>query len=163
MSNYSWAKVWIEIIYDYKMAGLSDRLWRRTIELILLAKEQDPIEGYLPNLDEMAFKLRSHPAELTAELTELAQLGITKQLDSGWFLPNFRDRQRSMTGAERVALHRERRKRQEYNEPETEVKRAGNDSVTNRYTEENRIDKEESKSKVRTEPDHYPTHPPITK
>jgi hypothetical protein len=138
VSNYSWAKVWIEVIYDHKMANLSDHLWRRTIELILLAKELDPIEGHLPSLDEMAFKLRIDPKMLDDELNELAQLGITEQLTGGWFLPNFKDRQRKMTGAERVALHRERRKKREYNEGETEVLRDGNEDVTVRYTKQDR-------------------------
>jgi hypothetical protein len=111
MASYVWAKVWIEILYDYKMACLSDHLWRRTIELILLAKELDPVEGYLPHIDEMAFKLRSSPEILEAELNDLAAVGIVELLQEGWFLPNFKERQGKVSGAQRVAQHRERKKR----------------------------------------------------
>ena len=106
MASYVWAKVWIEILYDYKMACLSDHLWRRTIELILLAKELDPVEGYLPHIDEMAFKLRSSPELLEAELNDLAAVGIVELLQDGLFLPNFKVRPGKISGAERAALYR---------------------------------------------------------
>jgi hypothetical protein len=135
MASYVWAKVWIEILYDYKMACLSDHLWRRTIELILLAKELDPVEGYLPHIDEMAFKLRSSPEILEAELNDLAAVGIVELLQEGWFLPNFKERQGKVSGAQRVAQHRERKKRAGYYEGDTGPLRDGNEGVTNRYTE----------------------------
>lgn len=140
--SYVWAKVWIEILYDYKMACLSDHLWRRTIELILLAKELDPIEGHLPDIEEMAFKLHTNSEILEAELNDLAAVGIVELLQDGWFLPNFKDRQGKISGAERVARHRERRKKEVYHEGDTGPLRNGNDVVTSRYTDKDK-DKEE--------------------
>ena len=140
MASYYWAKVWIEILYDYKMASMSDHLWRRTIELVLLAKERNA-EGYLPKLEEMAFKLRTNAEILEAELNDLAGFEIAERRQDGWYLINFADRQGKMEVAERVARHRDREKKREYNESETVVQRDSNDVVTNRYTEQNRIDK----------------------
>jgi hypothetical protein len=85
MASYYWAKVWIEILYDYKMATLSDHLWRRTIELVLLAKEKNA-DGYLPKLEEMAFKLQTNPEILEAELTDLANIEIAEHRQDGWYL-----------------------------------------------------------------------------
>ena len=57
MASYYWAKFYIEILDDPKMGRLPDRLWRRTCELILLAKER-AIDGSLPPLHDMAWRLR---------------------------------------------------------------------------------------------------------
>ena len=157
MASYYWAKVWIEILYDYKMASMSDHLWRRTIELVLLAKERNA-EGYLPKLEEMAFKLRTNAEILEAELNDLAGFEIAERRQDGWYLINFADRQGKMEVAERVARHRDREKKREYNEPETVVQRDGNENVTNRYTEQNRIDK---KRKEKIKRDTLPPLPSI--
>lgn len=148
MASYYWAKVWIEILYDYKMASMSDHLWRRTIELVLLAKERNA-EGYLPKLEEMAFKLRTNNEILEAELNDLAGFEIAERRQDGWYLVNFADRQGHMEVAERVARHRDRQKKQEYNEPETVVKQDSNETVTDRYTEQNRIEKKRKEQTAR--------------
>lgn len=47
MASKYWIKLYHEILDDHKMGRLPDRLWRRVIELILLAGEQDD-EGLHP-------------------------------------------------------------------------------------------------------------------
>ena len=46
MADY-WLKLYIEILDDPKMAVLPDRLWRRIIELFLIAKKLH-MNGHLP-------------------------------------------------------------------------------------------------------------------
>ena len=158
MASYYWAKVWIEILYDYKMATLSDHLWRRTIELVLLAKEKNA-DGYLPKLEEMAFKLgRMSPEILEAELNDLANIEIAERRQDGWYLINFDKRQGKMEVAERVARHRDRIKKREYNERETSVKQDGNAVETNRYTEQNRIDKNRLDKMYEHDPAEMPNY-----
>jgi len=91
MANY-WAKVYVEILDDPKMGRLSDRLWRRTIELILMAKDEND-SGYLPSLDDMAWRLRTNAELLEAELVDLARVGIVENRANGWLMPNFTKRQ----------------------------------------------------------------------
>jgi len=140
MASYYWAKVYIEILDDAKMGRLSDRLWRRTIELILIAKDTDK-DGDLPSLDDMAWRLRTNAELLEAELTDLARVGIVENRVSGWHVANFNKRQDAMTSADRTARHRERVKSQDYHETVTDTERNGNETVTNRYTDKIRIDK----------------------
>ena len=140
MGSYHWAKLYIEILYDYKMAGLGDHLWRRTVELVLLAKEYDA-EGYLPPLPEMAFKLHTDPEILEAELSDLANSKITERRQDGWYLINFAERQGPMSDAERMSRMRSRQKKGEYYTAETPALRTSDDTVTKRNTDKIRIDK----------------------
>lgn len=147
MSSYYWAKVWIEVLDDPKMGQLSDRLWRRTIELVLMAKELDK-DGILPKLKDMAWRLRTTPDILETELFELVKVGVVETREEGWFLVNFEKRQGAMTDAERKARQREREKSETYHGAVTNVSRDGHESshvtVTNCDTE---TDKDTDKEK----------------
>jgi hypothetical protein len=48
MANTFWIKLYLEILDDPKMGALSDRLYRRAIEMFLMAGELEN-KGYLPN------------------------------------------------------------------------------------------------------------------
>jgi len=151
MASYYWAKVWIEILYDYKMATLSDHLWRRTIELVLLAKEKNA-DGYLPKLEEMAFKLgRMSPEILEAELNDLANIEIAERRQDGWYLINFADRQGAMLDAERKSRQRDRHKKQEYHDTDTVNARTRHATVTERDTEQNRTEKKRTEQTTRVD------------
>jgi hypothetical protein len=143
MGSYVWAKVFIEILDDPKMGRLSDRLWRRTIELVLMAKEIDA-GGSLPALDDMAWRLRTTPEVLETELIELVKVSILDNRADGWYVINYNKRQGAMTDAERMTHYRERKRKAEYYEDDTQPLPASYDDVTNRNTEE---DKEKIKSK----------------
>lgn len=115
-----WAKVWIDLIDNPKLGLLPDNLWRRCIEMVLLAKELDE-GGQLPPTQKMAWRLRlpGGSAQLSGELEEIQKLtgqdGTpfvsnysihgAEELDY-WYLPKFEAWQGAMPGYERVARHR---------------------------------------------------------
>jgi hypothetical protein len=63
-----WIKLYPEMMSNYKIASLSDRLHRRMIECLLFADDYD---GVLPPLEDMAWYLRCDVDELRKELDEL--------------------------------------------------------------------------------------------
>lgn len=125
---YTWAKVYIEIVDDHKMGNLPDCLWRRVIELILLAKKNDK-DGFLPGMIEMSWALRMSSEQLEADLEKLSHIGIVEIKDGGWYLTNFVKRQAAEPVVERV---RNFRKRNE--------KPICNDDVTQSYQTKTRLD-----------------------
>jgi len=111
---YTWAKVYIEILEDHKMGLLPDHLWRRVIEMILLAKKLDK-DGFLPGMMEMSWILRISTEQLEAELQEIESKtktdtdpGIIHLVDGNWFLTNFTKRQAAESDAERAKSYRKR-------------------------------------------------------
>lgn len=100
--NYTWIKLYGEILHDRKMAKLSDRLWRRAVEIMLLAG-QEADEGILPHLADMAWDLRCEEEELEAELLALSEsigLRYDEEIER-WVLIHFSDRQAALTSTER--------------------------------------------------------------
>lgn len=131
--SYSWAKLWIEMIDDRKTASLPDSSWRRFVECILLAMETNR-GGVLPAVSDIAWRLRVTPEVMGDDLTRLALAGLVHLNEAGeWVVTNFAKRQAAVPVTERVASHRERKRREkqdENNESETAVQRDGNDDVT---------------------------------
>jgi len=97
-----WIKLYLEIMDDPKMGRLSDHLWRRTIELFLLAGENDA-DGLLPSVEDMAWRLRTAVDELTTDLQALKT--IVEPTSEGWLVTKFKDRQYSES-YERVKRYR---------------------------------------------------------
>lgn len=123
MADY-WIKLYHEIIDDPKMATLPDRLWRRAIEVFLLAGKLCPDKsGELPDTRQLAWLLRMPTDDLQTDLVQLASTGILQATKSGWEVVNFNKRQSAVPGAERVKQHRERKQKQEYYEGVTDLKR----------------------------------------
>lgn len=92
MASNFWIKLYHEILHDPKMTEMSDSLWRRTIELFLLAGETDK-DGLLPPIEEIAWFLRGHTEAIKYELGELARIGILTETPDGWKVTNFSTRQ----------------------------------------------------------------------
>lgn len=113
MATPYWIKLYIEILHDPKMGVLSDRLWRRTIEIFLIAGDYNQ-KGKLPSLDHMAWMLRMSAEPLESDLVELQKKKIVDYIDGDWYVVNFADRQRKRTSTERVRRYRERQRREEY-------------------------------------------------
>lgn len=132
MGSFYWAKIFIEMLDDPKVARLSDRLWRRFVECILLAKELDA-GGELPPIADMAWRLRTDDATLAGELAQLATLDLMAAGEV-WTVTNFTKRQGAVTDAERMRNMRVRKMQRTYYEPSDEP-------VTNRNAEKE-IDKE---------------------
>jgi DnaD/phage-associated family protein len=121
MADY-WMKLYIEILDDPKMAVMPDRVWRRTIELFLVAKKLNK-DGHLPETRQIAWLLRMSPDDLELDMTQIASTGIIVKEIDGWFIPNFIKRQSAVGGAERVSQFRKREQKQEYYEDVTNEKR----------------------------------------
>jgi hypothetical protein len=178
-SNY-WIKLYHEILHDRKMATLSDHLYRRVIELFLLAGETDQ-DGALPEIADIAWILRADESALLDDLRALAKVGITTDTNNGWIVTNFAERQAPSDPEERVRRHRERKAKDAYYSSEqpapeqaeqptvepvteqvTEPAEPCNEVVTNRYSSvtvavtnpsQIRLDKIRlDKEEIRTEP-----------
>jgi hypothetical protein len=124
---YYYLKLYHEILDDPKMGRLSDHLYRRVIEVFLIASASIERDGYLPPIDDIAWKLRTTPEELSNDFSEIEKTGIIKMTEPGrWYVTNFIKRQSAVTVNERVKRYRER---------EHTVTPESNEIVTNRYTE----------------------------
>ena len=113
MASKYWIKVYHEILDDPKMGRMPDHLWRRTIELFLVAGEEDA-EGLLPKLCDMAYRLRVTDDELTKDLDELEKLGVIHKEEAGWVVTRFAERQAPVSDAERMRRYRERQRDKNY-------------------------------------------------
>jgi hypothetical protein len=93
MASRYWIKLYHEILDDPKMGRLSDTLFRRTIELFLIAGDYDR-EGELPPLADISWRLRVPEVTLNSEMEELSSVGILTPADSGnWIVTHFKERQ----------------------------------------------------------------------
>jgi len=130
MTQPYWIKLYLEILNDPKMSRLSDRLFRRTIELFLIAGSNDR-SGVLPPVADIAWQLRQPLQKITADLQSLQDVGILTQENGDWTVTNFELRQSPADAKERVRRYREARKQEQY-QPASEPQVT--EDVTNRYT-----------------------------
>jgi len=130
MAYKYWIKLYHEVLDDPKMGTMTDRLWRRSIELFLLAGDFGE-DGALPPLRDMAYRLRVSEEMLESDLVELAREGIVAQIEGQWIVEKFQERQSPMTSAEKMRRKRDEDKADKYYVPES------NESS---HTEQNRID-----------------------
>lgn len=100
MASAYWVKLYLEILHDPKMGRLSDRLWRRVIELYLLAGENGGT-GDIPDTDDLAWTLRADRDELETELQELANIDVVRETETGWFVIEFAKHQSRREGSAR--------------------------------------------------------------
>lgn len=128
MPSKYWIKLYHEMLHDPKMGRLSDHLYRRCIEMFLLAGEYGA-DGLLPSPTDMAWTLRADDTELQADLLALAETGILTKTDKGWLVTKFAARQEAVSGNQRVQRYRERNRKAEY---------LCNAPVTKRYTDTDR-------------------------
>ena len=139
-SNNYWMKLWFDILNDPKMGTLPDRLWRRVIELFLLAG-QNGEDGSLPDVKSMAWQLKLTEKVMLNDLQNIAKTGIVKELEPGiWEVTNFEKRNASVTTTKRVKDFRSRESYKKSNVSDnadvTQMKRECNADVTSRYQEE---------------------------
>ena len=127
MPSKYWIKLYHEILHDPKMARLPDRLWRRAIELFLMAGETGD-GGELPDIADMAWTLRVDQMELADDLAKLAKIGVLTESPDGWVVTKFAVRQAATSDAKRMAQWRERNRKAQYE---------GDESVTELVTNRN--------------------------
>ena len=139
MASKYWIKLYHEILDDPKMGRLSDRLWRRVIEMFLLAGDYDK-DGELPPVEDVAWRLRTDNETLQQDIETLQRIGILSVNGSIHLVTNFSERQSAMSGAERISRFRDSKRKEEYygNDDETD---SVTEDVTNCYTDID-IDKE---------------------
>lgn len=114
MMDY-WIKLYLEILDDPKMATLPDRLWRRVIELFVLAGRFGINgDGNLPDTRQIAWMLRMPTDDLAHDLDQLIGTNIIEPIPNGWRVVNFAKRQAPMTAAEKQKRYRERLHREQY-------------------------------------------------
>jgi len=114
--NRIWIKLYLEILDDPKMGRLPDRLWRRCVELFLMAGKHGN-DGLLPAPEEMAWTLRLNAETVTKDMHELETFGIVRPSPNGWVVVNFEKRQYSES-YERVKRYRNAKSNGESNEGE---------------------------------------------
>jgi len=115
--NY-WIKLYLEILDDSKIAILPDRLWRRIIELFLLAGRYGK-NGELPETLQLAWSLRTSTDELELELKQIEAVGIIEKSQTGWIVIHFAERQAPVPDAIRAKEYRRRLRSDQYNAGET--------------------------------------------
>jgi hypothetical protein len=109
MASKYWIKLYHEILHDRKMARLPDHLWRRTIELFLMAGVEDNA-GELPPFEDIAWDLRIPEDQLKNELNELEKLNILTYTGEKWVVTNFASRQAPVKADERMRQYRKRQR-----------------------------------------------------
>lgn len=139
-SNNYWMKLWFDILRDPKMGMLPDRLWRRVIELFLLAGQQGE-DGLLPDVPTIAWQLNKSVQAINTDLQKIAEVGIIQETGDGrWIVVNFKKRNEPVDPAKRI---RDFRRRERYekgdekcNENETKMKRECYEALQLRNQEE---------------------------
>lgn len=154
MSSKYWIKLYLEMLDDPKVARLNDGAYRRFVECLLIAGEEDA-DGLLPAIEDMAWRLRVDATALAQDLSRLAigELIELTQTENGdrWLVSAFAERQAPSTGAQRVREHRKRKrkvtKEKENKDKDIEERDTDTDTyrnvtsnvtdVTKRYTNQN--------------------------
>jgi hypothetical protein len=136
-----WFRVYDNMLDDPKVQRLSPDLFKVLINLWCLCSQND---GWLPEVEDVAFRLRIDPAAACAYLATLANSGLIDQEERGLRPHNWETRQyKSDSPNERVRLWRQRQ-RENVTLHETSLKRYCNGADTDTDTEEER--KKDSRS-----------------
>lgn len=153
-SNNYWMKLWFDILRDPKMGMLPDRLWRRVIELFLLAGQQGE-EGLLPTVAEIAWQLNKPEKAIITDLENIRKTGIVDiNVDGVWYVTNFKKRNAPVDSAKRIKDFRHRERYEKSNASDnagvTEMKRECNEALQLRYQEEQKNRRTEEQIKDTT-------------
>lgn len=106
MKSRYWEKLWHDIIDDIKLGPLPGELKWRFVQLIILAGQQGD-DGRLPDVPDMAFRLRLTEEQLRSDLPTLARRELVElDADGRWLVSNYVKRQAAMDANERVRRHR---------------------------------------------------------
>lgn len=139
MSSNYWIKLYHETLDDPKMGRLTDRQYRRVVELFLLAGDYDN-GGLLPPIEDIEFRLR-FPNGLKEDLGVLVNCKIISiDEQKRYYITRWEDRQGPMSNQERQSRYREAKRKSSY---------YGNTGVTNCNTDKDKeVDVEKIKNRV---------------
>ncbi len=130
MASKYWIKLYHEILDDPKMGRMPDKLWRRTIELFLLAGDINQ-DGLLPSIQDMAWRLRISVDKLSKELKQLITFNIIQKNSEKYIVTKFAERQAPLSDTERQRLHRDNERKAKYYGHPVVTKRDSNESRNN--------------------------------
>ena len=107
-----WIKLYVEMLDDPKVGLLSDTAKWRWVSILLLAGELNE-DGFLPDINDAAWRLHTNVETLQGEMRTLAGRGLVElrvHSDGGerWFIPAFVKRQAAASGTERARMSRHR-------------------------------------------------------
>ena len=157
MATLYWIKLYTEILDDPKVAMMPDYLWRRMIELFLLAGRLGK-GGALPDSKQIAWALRAKESKVEADLEMLSNEGIVRRTNDGWVVVNFEKRQAPSPDTIRKQQQRERSKRDRYGHEDVtncdgQCDTECHEDVTKRDAEQNRTEPEPEKNRTEPEPE----------
>ncbi len=118
MATTFYMKLFYETIDDPKMGRLSDHDWRRCVEFFMLAGELD-LDGYLPDPKDMAWRLRTTEKDILKVLESLQKTQSLKESqiitrsEDGYFVTNFKKRQKRISDAARMEAYRDRKRKRD--------------------------------------------------
>lgn len=152
MTAKYWIKLYHEILDDPKMGKLPDWLWRRCVELFLIAGQYDR-DGMLPPVEEMLWILHlNDEMKLSQALQMLAEVGVTFCDDQGcWWVKNFSKRQSANDSSERGRKYRERQRHIQPNDFEQKT----NETFVDRDRDRDRDTDRDRDSENARAPNHF--------
>jgi len=135
--TYYWIKLYYDLLDDWKVGTLPDSLKWRFIQCLLVAGESRE-GGFLPRLEEFAYRIRVERQALNDDMSRLAKNELVELRQDGqgrerWYVTKFEERQSSISNAERQRAWRARQA--ESDEGVTTEKRENNEGVTTRYVD----------------------------
>lgn len=117
MPNKFYIKLYLEILDDPKMGMMTDKDFRSTINMFLLAGTIDD-EGKLPSVETMAWRLRKSSEDVLLTLEALSELGIVELREDGWFVSKYSTRQAPLSDKQRMRNWRDRKQKSLYYDDE---------------------------------------------
>ena len=130
MGRYTWIKLYTEILDDPKMGRLPDYLWRRAVELFLLAGKEGN-DGALPPVNVIGWALRLDEIKTAEHLTALSAVGVVHEAEPGkWVVTHFAKRQAAMTDAERKQKQRAGLNPEKGHKPKSGASQSCHENVT---------------------------------
>jgi|GEM_PF-1540418 len=102
-----WIKLEMKTLSDPVMGQLPNYLWRRVIELFMLAGGNGD-DGLLQPVPDLAWQLHTSVTDMDNSLRKLAELGVVNETPQGWVVVGFKESQASTTSTQRVQEYRKR-------------------------------------------------------
>ena len=109
-----WIKLYVEMLDDPKVGLLPDAVKWRWVSSLLLAGELNE-DGFLPDINDAAWRLHTNVETLQGEMRTLAGRGLVELREhpgggERWFIPAFAKRQEALTSTDRSRNLRQRRR-----------------------------------------------------
>ena len=107
-----WIKLYVEMLDDPKVGLLPDAVKWRWVSVLLLAGELNE-DGFLPDVNDMAWRLHTNVETLQGEMRTMAGRGLVELRayptgEERWFIPAFVSRQAAASSTDRSRMHRHR-------------------------------------------------------